>query len=167
MITQGMIKRDGKAIALAGRCPRAAGQDAQIEAAVMSLFQSGGFTARSMNDMKGLSPLSGLAFKPEDSARVFGYLVKRGDVVKVKEGVYMSGMAVNDAKERLSAHITEKGPIKAAEFRDILGAGLPQGVGRKLEIEILEYFDKERVTLRQGDLRVLRGSAPSRGKEIA
>ncbi|MBI5888425.1 MAG: selenocysteine-specific translation elongation factor [Deltaproteobacteria bacterium] len=151
MITQGMIKRDGKAVALAGHCPRAAGQDAQIEAAVMALFQSGGFTARSMDEIRGL------AFKPEDAARVFGYLVKRGVVVKIKEGVYMSGKAVNDAKERLCAHIMEKGPIKAAEFRDILG------VGRKLAIEILEYFDRERVTLRQGDLRVLRGLNPLRG----
>ncbi|MEK7829421.1 MAG: SelB C-terminal domain-containing protein, partial [Deltaproteobacteria bacterium] len=39
---------------------------------------------------------------------------------------------------------------KAAEFRDVLGCG------RKFAIELLEYFDKERITLRSGDYRVLR-----------
>ena len=50
----------------------------------------------------------------------------------------------------MTGHIKAKHGIKAAEFRDIMGCG------RKLAIEILEYFDKERVTLRNGDVRTLR-----------
>ena len=145
MIRQGRLKRDGNGVAIPAHCPLSVGADALIEAAVIGLFPSGGFIARGMDDVKGLP------FKPEDSTRVFGYLLRRGAVVKIKEGVYMSGEAVNAAKEKLVAGIRENGAVKAAEFRDILGCG------RKLAIEILEYLDREKVTLRQGDSRVLRG----------
>jgi selenocysteine-specific elongation factor len=51
---------------------------------------------------------------------------------------------------KLMDHMQSRACIKASEFRDLLGCG------RKLAIEILEYFDKSRVTLRKGDVRTLR-----------
>jgi len=67
---------------------------------------------------------------------------------------YMAEGALKIARERLKASLrsSDGARIKASEFRDALG------VGRRLAIEILEYFDRERITLRQGDYRTLRES---------
>ena len=50
----------------------------------------------------------------------------------------------------MEALIRENKSVTASGFRDALGCG------RKLAIELLEYFDRERVTIRKGDERVLR-----------
>lgn len=140
---EGLIRRDGVSIALNAHRPGSAGKDAKIEEAIMAFFKKGFIPPL-------LEELEGLAFPKADISRVMAYLQRRGEIVKLKEGSFMSGEALKISREKLAGHIDTKGGIKAAEFRDLLGCG------RKLAIEILEYFDKERVTLRQGDVRILR-----------
>ena len=50
----------------------------------------------------------------------------------------------------LKEKVEKSGSVSAAEFRDILGCG------RKLAIEMLEYFDRMKITVRKGDTRTLR-----------
>lgn len=82
--------------------------------------------------------------------KVLAYLQRAGVVVRLKEGIFISGADVARARVQLTEYLRSNGSIKAAEFRDLLGCG------RKLAIEILEYFDRERVTQRNGDIRTLR-----------
>ncbi|OGQ01685.1 MAG: hypothetical protein A2W38_05185 [Deltaproteobacteria bacterium RBG_19FT_COMBO_58_16] len=78
------------------------------------------------------------------------YLQRSGAVVRIKEGAWVSSDAIGEAREKLTAFIKAHGKIRASDFRDLIGCG------RKLAIEILEYFDRERITLRSGDERTLR-----------
>jgi len=139
--------KNGAAIATPGFSPASTGIDAKIEAAIKAIFPTG-FTPCSPED------LARLPHKKTDVDRVLAWLVRDGAIIRLCEGSYLSAGAVAEARARLTAHLKTKtgagANIKAAEFRDILGCG------RKLAIEILEYFDKERVTLRQGDIRTLR-----------
>ncbi|MBI5902426.1 MAG: selenocysteine-specific translation elongation factor [Deltaproteobacteria bacterium] len=139
----GTLKREGGTIALASYRPALSGADSKVEAAIRALFTAP-FVQPSVDEVRKLPFVRG------DIDRVFNYLQRSGEIVKLKEGSFISKGALDAARERLAVHMGEKGSIRASEFRDLLGCG------RKLAIEILEHFDGERLTLRQGDLRVLR-----------
>ncbi len=143
LVSSKALKRAVSALALLNHTPGSSGKDAETEKEILALFRTS-FSPPHKED------LDKLRSRKEDIARVLSFLVKNGSIVRLKEWSYLSGDDLKTARERLASHISSRGPIKAADFRDILGCG------RKLAIEILEYFDKERFTLRQGDLRVLR-----------
>lgn len=113
------------------------------EKAVLSLF-SKPFIPVALVDIHSLSVGKAAVDK------VLAYLQRAGAVVRLKEGTFLSGADIALAKVQLTEYLRSNGTIKAAEFRDLLGCG------RKLAIEILEYFDRERVTLRNDDIRTLR-----------
>jgi selenocysteine-specific elongation factor len=136
------VLRDGAVIRITSHRPVSKGGDAAVEGALLKLFS-------------GIAPVSAetigkLPFKKADVRRVMGYLEHSGVVVKLREGIFISAEAVQRARGKLMDHMQSSACIKASEFRDLLGCG------RKLAIEILEYFDKSRVTLRKGDVRTLR-----------
>jgi selenocysteine-specific elongation factor len=140
---EGLISRGGTVISKASHRPTSGGVDARIEDEIKKTV-AGGFNATTMVELKRLP------FNRTDLERVLTYLNKRGILIKLKEGTYISGEALEAARGKLKEYLKDNGRIKAAQFRDLIGCG------RKLAIEILEYFDKERLTLRQGDFRTLR-----------
>ena len=71
-------------------------------------------------------------------------------VVKVTEELCFHGSAVADLKARLVAHLTEHREITTQQFKELVGGS------RKFVIPLSEYFDREKVTLRVGEKRVLR-----------
>jgi len=77
-------------------------------------------------------------------------LCREGRAVKVKSDVFYATAALAEIKEKLVQYLREKAEITPGEFREITG------LSRKFMIPLLEYFDKERVTIRLGDKRVLR-----------
>ncbi|MBI3755965.1 MAG: SelB C-terminal domain-containing protein, partial [Deltaproteobacteria bacterium] len=145
LISSGRIVKSGNVVYMPSHKPKAKGLEKEIEDEILSLFSGAGF-----NPIKKEDVLSRRTLDKKEVEKVFQHLLKRGMIVKVTEDSYLSQDMLGKAKDKLTAWIMDKGKIKAAEFRDIIGCG------RKFAIELLEYFDKERVTLRSGDYRVLR-----------
>jgi selenocysteine-specific elongation factor len=83
-------------------------------------------------------------------AEVLRLLERERSVVKVATDLYFLSSCVDNVKSLLCKHLAEKGEISAATFRDLLGSS------RKYTIALLEYFDREGVTLRVGDVRRLK-----------
>jgi len=81
---------------------------------------------------------------------VLGVLADRGDVVRVSESVAFSKDAYEDMVRKIRGHITEKGRITVADVRDLFGTS------RKYALALMEHLDRERVTRRVDDVRVLR-----------
>ena len=73
-------------------------------------------------------------------------------VVRVSDELCFHGGALADLKSRLVAHLTEHREITTQQFKELVGGS------RKFVIPLSEYFDREKVTLRVGDKRVLRRS---------
>jgi selenocysteine-specific elongation factor len=78
-------------------------------------------------------------------------MVDEGALVRLKNKHLFHREALQDAQERLVSYLEEHEQVSPAQFRDLLG------VTRKVAIPLLEYFDAQRLTLRVGDNRVLRG----------
>jgi len=72
--------------------------------------------------------------------------------VRVQNEMFFHARAIESLKVLLRAFASEHEPdrlIDVPKFKDLAG------VSRKYAIPLLEYFDRERVTVRAGDKRVI------------
>ncbi len=144
LVRKGSVKIEGAFVRLPDHSPSLKGQDAEIARWLLSLVEDGVRAIR--QDGLAENP-----FRREDTERVLRYLTEKGELVKLREGVYMKTDTIHMAMDKLKWYIKERGGIRPAEFRDLLGCG------RRLAIELLEYFDRRGITIRRGDVRRLLG----------
>jgi selenocysteine-specific elongation factor len=79
-------------------------------------------------------------------------LVDQGRAVRLKDNVVFHRSNLEKAEAKLRQFLREHRDITPIEFKDLLG------VSRKYAIPLLEYFDSQKITIRVGDKRVLRGT---------
>ena len=92
-----------------------------------------------------------LAVRDFDLRRVLLLKVREGELAEIGEGRFLLTKALREIAailENIAAQ-ADDGMIAAAALRDRLVNG------RKVAIQILEYFDRQQITARRGDLRVL------------
>lgn len=89
-------------------------------------------------------------FAGNTGPEVLQVMLKDGLLVKVKEDLYFHKEAIEALKDELTAFLKDKGEIDTPQFKEMTGAS------RKYTIPLIEYFDKSQVTVRVGDMRVLR-----------
>ena len=87
---------------------------------------------------------------PRELGQILDVLARRGDVVRLDKDLWFVGSAVDDARATLLAMLDGDGEVTLAGFRDAAGCG------RRNAQALLEYFDREGLTLRRGDVRVAR-----------
>ena len=90
--------------------------------------------------------------KAED-AELARFLEQAGRLVRLGNGLAVGNAAYEEARRLLVDECTAAGSITLARFRDLLGTG------RKPAQLLLERFDADGLTRRQGDERVLRRQA--------
>ncbi len=82
--------------------------------------------------------------------RALNELVSAGSAVRVASDIYFAQAAVDEARRRIVAHLDAHGTMLAKEARDITGSS------RKYVVPLLEYFDAQGLTKREGDVRTLK-----------
>jgi selenocysteine-specific elongation factor len=87
----------------------------------------------------------------EDVHALLKLLAAEGRVVRVSSELWFDAAALAGLRARLVAFLRERKAITTQEFKDLVGAT------RKHVIPLAEHFDEEKVTLRVGEKRVLRG----------
>lgn len=87
----------------------------------------------------------------EHARKVFQILLNAGEVIKVTEDFYFAAQAIKDLENKLKDFAAKSSDrlIDVAAFKDIAG------ISRKYAIPLLEYFDRERITRRAGDKRLI------------
>ena len=93
--------------------------------------------------------LGRLGVKGTEKHELFQLLVSDGRLLRVKESLFFHAAALQDIRDKVVAHLRERKEIGPADVKDLLG------VSRKYAIPLMEYFDSQRVTVRQGERRVL------------
>lgn len=81
--------------------------------------------------------------------KVLGKLADAGAVVRLGPDLHFDAGAVERARQQIVAYLAEHGTMLAKDARDITGSS------RKYVVPLLEYFDAQGVTKRDGDLRTL------------
>ena len=85
-----------------------------------------------------------------ETTEILNLLLSEGILIKVKDDLYFHKSHLNHLKERLISFLEERGQISTSEFKDLTG------VSRKYAIPLIEYFDREKITVRVGDKRIPR-----------
>jgi selenocysteine-specific elongation factor len=96
-----------------------------------------------------------LAVNRNKLTEVIRLLERDRSVIRVATDLYYLSSTVDQVRTVLKQFLSEKGEIAAGSFRDLIGSS------RKYTIPLLEYFDREGLTIRIGDVRRLKSSASS------
>ncbi len=79
------------------------------------------------------------------------HLVREGRVARVAQGLFFDAAAVESLRARVSAYLEEHGQVDPAAYKQLTGQT------RKHTVPLMEYFDAQKLTVRRGNVRVLRG----------
>ena len=96
--------------------------------------------------------LAKFGVKGTEKHELFQLLLADRKLVRVRESLYFHAAALQEIQDTLVAHLKVKKELSPADMKDLFG------VSRKYAIPLMEYFDAQRVTVRQGERRVLRGA---------
>src|SRR5467141_1390810 len=133
-----LVKRAGSEIAL---LPEEAKAKEQIEAA----FASASLAVPSVKEV-----LAKLTVEAKRAEKLLQILLREKNLVRVSPELIFHRHALAQLKEQLSAYKKAKGDrISVPAFKELTG------ITRKYAIPLLEYLDRERVTRRAGEERVI------------
>ncbi len=134
LVSRGSLVEDGGYLRLPSHSVRlTSAQQAKIDTFLKSLADN------------PYAPPSELIPEPD----LLNILIEQGRVVKVSDSVVFSKATYDEMLAEITACIRDKGKISLGETRDMFGAS------RKYAQALLEYLDREKVTRRVGDDRVL------------
>jgi selenocysteine-specific elongation factor len=92
---------------------------------------------------------------PSDTAlQALKFLVAAGEAVEVGPEVIMSAGSFARAIESIRNHIQSRGPATVSELKTVLNSS------RRIMVPLLEKLDRDGITRRDGDRRILRAPAP-------
>ncbi len=122
-------------------------QKSDLRSALLEAHIKGNTTPPNLKDV-----LEDLGVDAKKAAPVLKILVDEKLLVKVKDGLYYSAEIIDDIRERVKSWFDDHDDLDPASLKEILG-----GISRKYLIALLEYMDRERITMRVGDKRQWRG----------
>jgi selenocysteine-specific elongation factor len=93
--------------------------------------------------------LGGLKVDRVRAQKIVTLLLRDRILIKISEELVFHHSALMDLRQRIAALKNRTPKIDVGRFKDITG------VSRKYAIPLLEYLDRERVTRRVGDERVI------------
>ena len=135
----------GDKIRLATHSPDAAGSDRETLDKIEELLEKSGNTPPTL---KVLAERAGV--DPKKARPLMKFLVESGKAIKVSEDLYFHSNAVGTIRKTMEAYFEKNESIDPVAFKDLVG------VSRKFAIPLLEYFDREKYTMRVGNSRVPR-----------
>ena len=141
----GELRQDAERVRPATAAAPLTGPDADAQEKLASVLESAGLAPPRADELPGLA-----AQTPQRTQQLLKSLAAKGRAVKVSEELWFASAALQDLRTRLVAHLQQHGSVDAQGFKELTGQS------RKFTIPLAEWFDKERVTLRVGDKRILR-----------
>jgi selenocysteine-specific elongation factor len=134
----------GDQVHTAGRSVVMRDDEAESKKIIESAFASAGLRVPALKDV-----LSGLKVDRVRAQKIVTLLLRDKILVKISEELVFHRDALSDLRNRVIAQKSSSTKMDVAKFKDLTG------VSRKYAIPLLEYLDRERVTRRVGDERVI------------
>jgi selenocysteine-specific elongation factor len=140
-----VVARDGNFLRLPRHQIRLKGDEQTVVAKIKTAL---GKTPVAPPDLKQIETEVGVnSTKLREVMRV---MEREKSIIRVAPDMYFLAESIDKIRRSLREHLTKQSQITPAGFRDLLGTS------RKYTIPLLEYFDREGITIRAGDARRLR-----------
>lgn len=146
LLRSGRLVGEGELLRLAGHKVSLAGGQAGLRQALLDAHRQDPLVPPNHTEL-----FSRLGVSAKEAQPLFRLLVNEGKLVKVREDLYFLSEVMEDLRARVREWFRDHTEISPGDFRDITT------ISRKNGISLLEHFDKEQITMRVGDKRVLRG----------
>ncbi len=118
--------------------------EAQSRKTIEHSFASAGLKVPALKDV-----LAGLKIDKTRAQKIMTLLLREKILIKVSDDLVFHQTALAELRKSLVAQKLLSPRIDVARFKDLTG------VSRKYAIPLLEYLDRERVTRRVGEERVI------------
>ncbi|WP_319543497.1 selenocysteine-specific translation elongation factor [uncultured Pseudodesulfovibrio sp.] len=145
VLKAGDVVAEQELLKLKGHKVSLASDQRKVRERILDAYVKGGSTPPNLKDVLG--PL-GMDFK--QAAGVLKLLQEQGELVRLSGDMYYHKAVLDKIQDRIVSFFVDKKEMSAPDCKEITG------LSRKYLIPILEYFDKEKLTVRVGDVRHLR-----------
>ncbi|OIP45013.1 MAG: selenocysteine-specific translation elongation factor [Deltaproteobacteria bacterium CG23_combo_of_CG06-09_8_20_14_all_60_8] len=146
MVGKGAMVREESLVRLAGHAVSLAADAGLLRIGMERLFLEAGLQPPITNEITAAFA----KYDPKLVRQILEVLVQEKVVVKVSESLYFHHQALDAVAAKVVALLKSQGEMDAQAFKGLAG------LSRKFSIPILEYLDKQKITIRVGDKRVLR-----------
>lgn len=150
LVADGTVSRDGNVLSLATHRVAIPEADRALVDRIRTRLEQAPMAPPDISQLN-----TDLGINRPKLTEILGVMERHGTIVRVSVDLYFLRDAVDRMRHDLAAWLSAKGGATAAEFRDHFKTT------RKYAIPLLEYFDREGVTIRRGDLRHLRRPMPA------
>ena len=126
------------------------GADGELSDRIASFYQKAGVEMPSVEQVMERAGVS--AAQRTHGRKILQRLIDSGVLVRLQGETFIHREALEELKKRLSEYASKREPerlIDVPAFKDLAG------VSRKYAIPLLEYLDRERITRRAGEGRVI------------
>jgi selenocysteine-specific elongation factor len=144
LAAQGKLLMQGESVRLAGRRIQLTPEEQAAKDRISTAFENAGLAVPSAQEV-----LAKLRIDKPRAEKLLQILLRENVLCKVTEDLIFHRGALQQLKERLVRRKAQSNRINVATFKEITG------LSRKYAIPLLEYLDRERVTRRDGDERII------------
>jgi selenocysteine-specific elongation factor len=141
----GELRTDAERVRPASAKAPLAGPDASAQEKLAGILDGAGLSPPRTDELPAM-----IGESPHRTVAMLKALASAGRASKVSEELWFGSQPLHELRGKLIAHLGAHGSIDAQGFKELTGQS------RKFAIPLAEWFDKERITLRVGDKRVLR-----------
>ena len=134
----------GEFVRLPGHSVVMKDEEAESKKIIESAFASAGLKVPALKDV-----LSGLKVDRTRAQKIVTLLLRDKVLIKISEDLVFHRDALESLRKRMSAQKATTPKMDVSSFKDLTG------VSRKYAIPLLEYLDREHVTRRIGDERII------------
>ena len=145
LVGRGQVVVTGERVKRAGRVVRLSGDEERAKQTIEAAFREAGLRVPAVKEV-----LAKAGVEAKRAQKLVLLLLREGALVKVTEDLLFHRAALEVLPDVLRGYKREKGErITVPAFKELTG------VTRKYAIPLLEYLDRQRVTRRVGDARVI------------
>lgn len=144
LVREKKIEVSGDLIRLPGHGVVMKEEESESQRAIENAFASAGLKVPALKDV-----LAGLQVDKTRAQKIVTLLLRDKVLVKIADDLVFHRAALDDLRKRIAAYKAKSAQIGVAQFKELIG------VSRKYAIPLLEYLDRERVTKRLADERLI------------
>jgi len=138
------VATPGETVRLLGREVRLNAEESAAREQIVRAFEQAGLAVPSAREV-----LAGLRLDRARAQKILQLLLKEGELVKLAEDLVFHRSALVCLRELVVKYKSRSNRLNVSAFKEITG------LTRKYAIPLLEYLDREHVTRREGDERVI------------